>query len=315
MFSQIQSGSTPTQIRGSSTEFDRHLLTAAASGRWLWTVSTICDTRANARDMYGDDVSLDELTAFALRLAQHARKETLSRFGKPGPVDDKGSGGLFDPVTDADRAAEQTVRRVISEHFPSHAVTGEEWPDHAGSSEYLWSLDPIDGTRSFICGLPTWTTLIALMRGGRHLLGLVDVPRLDETYIGADRNAWLIRNGKRSSLRTSGCTHLAEARLSSTDPAMFVESASLAFDRLRRGARTTRYGHDAYAYARLAAGSIDLVVESGLKPHDYNALIPLVTGAGGVIADWAGTQDYAGGNVIAAATPELFDEAKDYFAA
>ena len=153
------------------------------------------------------------------------------------------------------------------------------------------------------------------MRGGRHLLGLVDAPRLDETYIGADRNAWLIRNGKRSSLRTSGCTHLAEARLSSTDPAMFVESASLAFDRLRRSARTTRYGHDAYAYARLAAGSIDLVVESGLKPHDYNALIPLVTGAGGVIADWAGTQDYAGGNVIAAATPELFAEAKDYFAA
>lgn len=259
-----------------------------------------------------EETSLVELIAFAVQLSQCARQETLGRFGRTNRVDDKGIGGVFDPVTDADRAAEQALRGVIAQNFPDHAVAGEEWPDEAGSSDYLWSLDPIDGTRSFICGLPTWTTLIALMKGQHHLLGVVDVPCLNETYVGTSKEAWLLQDGERIELRASGCTRLVEARLSTTDPAMFEESAPIAFDRLRREVRTTRYGHDAYAYARLAAGTIDLVVESGLKPHDYNALIPLVTGSGGVIADWEGEQDYAGGNVIAAATQELFVEARAY---
>ena len=261
------------------------------------------------------DADLADLESFAIELAQRARAETLSRFGQDCRVEDKGSAGLFDPVTDADRAAEQAMRQLIAARFPAHGITGEEEADRPGDGEHVWSLDPIDGTRSFICGLPTWTTLIALLEHGEPVLGLVDVPCLDETYLGVDGAAWLIRNGRREKLRTSGCPRVSEARLSTTDPAMFEGGGAAAFERVRRAARTVRYGHDAYGYARLAAGTIDLVVESGLKPHDYNALIPLMTGAGGMIADWHGGQKYEGGKVIAAATPELFEEARVYFAA
>lgn len=267
------------------------------------------------REQQSEEPTLAALTSFALELGQRARKETLTRFRQSSTVDDKSAGGAFDPVTDADRAAEQSMRQTIAERFPTHGISGEEWPDHVGSSGFLWSLDPIDGTRSFICGLPTWTTLIALIDDGAPILGLVDVPCLDETYVGTRGEAWVIHQGQRSPLRTSGCTRLDEARLSTTDPDMFGGSAADAFQLLRSATRTVRYGHDAYAYARLAAGTIDLVVESGLKPYDYNALVPLVRGAGGTIADWQGTQEYGGGNIIAAATAELFEQARAYFAA
>lgn len=261
------------------------------------------------------DPELAELTSFAEELAQRARTETLARFRQGGQVEDKSSGGLFDPVTEADRAAEQAMRQLIGERYPAHGITGEEWPDKSGSSDLAWSLDPIDGTRSFICGLPTWTTLVALLDAGVPIVGSVDAPALDETYVGVAGDAVLIRDGERTAIRTSDCTSLAEARVSTTDPALFDVAAAEAFDRLRANARTVRYGHDGYAYARLAGGGLDLIVESGLKPYDYNALIPLVTAAGGKIGDWRGSQEYAGGKVIAAATQELFEEALGYFEA
>lgn len=256
---------------------------------------------------------LAALASFALELGRQARTETLARFRQVNIVDDKATDGIFDPVTEADRAAERAMRQLVLERFPTNGIIGEEWPDHAGSSDYVWSLDPIDGTRSFICGLPTWTTLVALLEAGAPVLGLVDAPCLDEIYIGFERQAWMCRNGEPTRLTTSGCTRLSDARLSTTDPALFEPNAVAAFDRLRRQVRTVRYGHDAYAYATLAAGGLDLVVESGLKPHDYNALIPLVSAAGGAIGDWRGAQEYAGGNIIAASTRELFDQALDYF--
>ena len=256
---------------------------------------------------------LEEMASFALELGRRARSETLGQFVQGAVVRNKADGDRFDPVTEADRAAEAAMRQLIRERFPTHAITGEEWPDEPGISDYSWSLDPIDGTRSFICGLPTWTTLIALIEGQTPVLGLVDAPVLDETYVGFDGNAWMCRDGERASISVSGCTRLAEARLSTTDPALFEGGGGEAFDRLRRDAKAVRYGHDAYAYARLAAGTIDLVVESGLKPHDYNALIPLVSAAGGMIADWHGGQEYDRGKLIAASTPELFEEARRYF--
>ena len=249
-----------------------------------------------------------ELAAFAEELSAVARRETLHRWADVVEADDKG-GGSYDPVTDADREAERAIREVIASRYPDHGITGEEWPDRPGTSEYSWSLDPVDGTRSFICRLPTWVTLIGLLKDGRAEVGLIDAPCLDEIYVGFGDEAWMISKGARSAITTSGCTTLADMRLSTTDPYLFESEALEAFDRLRQSARTTRYGHDGYGYARVAGGSLDLVIECGLKPHDYNALIPVVRGAGGVIGDWRGGDDFARGKVIAAATQELYDEA------
>jgi myo-inositol-1(or 4)-monophosphatase len=255
------------------------------------------------------DHDLHPLEAFARTLADASRIETLRVWESGSSVEDKGGEGAFDPVTEGDRAAERAMRAMIEVHHPDHGIMGEEYPDRPASGRYSWSLDPIDGTRSFICGLPTWVTLIALLDEGAPVLGLIDVPRLSELYVGFGGAARLATNSGTTHLSVSGCTSLADARLSTTDPYLFAGSEAEAFERLRRKARTTRYGHDGYAYARLAAGSLDLIVETGLKPHDYNALIPVVRGAGGFIGDWNGGDDFSGGRVVAAASEALFDEA------
>jgi myo-inositol-1(or 4)-monophosphatase len=253
------------------------------------------------------------LIAFAKELAEAARRETLGRWASGCAVEDKGQ-RAFDPVTDADREAERAMRALIREHFPDHGVSGEEWEDEPASGRWTWSLDPVDGTRSFMCGLPTWTTLIALLEEGAPVLGVIDAPVLDETYVGVGEEAWVVRKGERSAIGISGCTRLSEARFSTTDPFLWAPPIE-ALERIRSTVRVTRYGHDGYAYARLAAGSLDLVIESGLKSHDYNALIPVVIGAGGHIGDWAGGADFGAGQVVAAATRELYDEAVELLSA
>lgn len=258
--------------------------------------------------------TITELATFAEELAQVARGETLHRWAAGSAAEDKGGGG-YDPVTEADREAERMIREAIEARYADHGVTGEEWPDRPGASNYSWSLDPVDGTRSFICRLPTWVTLIGLLNEGRPELGLIDAPCLDELYVGFGDEAWVVSGDGRDRIRTSGCTNLSDARLSTTDPFLFDCGATAAFDRLRQAVRTTRYGHDGYAYARLAGGSLDLVIECGLKPHDYNALIPVVRGAGGVIGDWRGGEEFTRGKVIAAATQQLYDEAVEAFEA
>jgi len=250
-----------------------------------------------------------ELVSLARELALTARRETLPRFAKSCAPDNKAVDGAFDPVTEADRSAELAMRALIAKRFPNHGVSGEEFGDTPGQGALSWSLDPVDGTRSFICGLPTWVTLAALLDDGEPIMGLIDAPCLDELYLGVAGETTGERAGRQTTLTTSGCTSLAGARLSTTDPYLFEGAQRSAFDRLHGASRTVRFGHDGYAYARLAAGSLDLVVECGLKPHDYNALIPVVRGAGGVIGDWRGGNDFAVGNIIAAATPELFDAA------
>lgn len=243
---------------------------------------------------------------FALELAQAARAQTLPLWRAGCAVENKAADG-FDPVTDADRSAEAAIRRLIAERFPDHGVSGEEWPDRPAGGSLSWSLDPIDGTRSFMCGLPTWTTLIALLDRGQPVLGIIDAPVLGEIYAGVDGAAMLLAAGDRRPLRASGCDRLADARFSTTDPFLLTDSDALA--KVRGAARVTRYGHDAYGYARLAAGSLDLVIESGLKPHDYNALIPVIRSAGAHFGDWRGGEEFASGAVIAAATRRLYDEA------
>lgn len=250
-----------------------------------------------------------EFAPFALELAQAARGVTLHWLEIGCAAEDKSGGGAFDPVTEADRGAERAIRERIEARHPEHGISGEEYGDRQGSGPWSWSLDPIDGTRAFVCGLPTWTTLIALLREGAPVLGLIDAPRLGELYVGDEDGARLVTSGGSCALRASGCRTLAEARLTTTDPSLFDEAGGAAFGRVRESVRLMRYGLDAYGYARLAAGSIDLVIEARLKPHDWNALVPVVRGAGGVIGNWRGGDDLGGGDVVAAATRELFDRA------
>lgn len=247
--------------------------------------------------------------AFACALADAARAVTVPAALAGGEVENKDSEGAFDPVTDADRDAERAMRALIERHYPDHGISGEEYGPKPGTGRCRWSLDPIDGTRAFICGLPGWTTLIALVVEGAPLLGLIDAPMVDERYLGFGAEARLIGRGDERKLTASPCRMLAEARLATTDPYLFEGAEAEAFDRLRQSARVTRFGFDAYAYARLAAGSLDLVAETGLHPHDYHALVPLIRSAGGVVGNWRGGSDLGDGDLIAAATAELFEQA------
>lgn len=253
---------------------------------------------------------LEIFAAFARALAGAARLETLPGCrGDPAGVENKLAEG-FDPVTENDRNSELAIRRLIESRFPDHGIAGEELPDRPASGQWSWSLDPIDGTRAYICGLPSWATLIALLQDGEPVLGLVDVPRLDELYLGHAGGAWRFDGGgEERRLAVSACRRIEDARLSTTDPYLFEGAEAEGFERLRRSARVTRYGLDAYGYALVAAGSLDVVAESGLKPHDYNALVPLVRAAGGAVSNWSGGADLGAGQIVAAANEALLEEA------
>ena len=254
-----------------------------------------------SREAAGDELAA--MAGFAGRLADAARAETLERWRSGCAAEGKAGAADFDPVTEADRGAERAMRALIDAEFPDHGIQGEEYGERPGRGRWTWSLDPVDGTRSFICRLPTWTTLIALLDEGRPVLGLIDAPVLGERYVGRGGASW--RGAEQ--VRASGCVSLAEARVSTTDPYLFEDVG--VWERIRGAARTTRYGHDGYGYACLAAGGLDLVVECGLKPYDYNALIPVVRGAGGWIGDWRGGEDLSEGRVIAAGSRALYEEA------
>jgi myo-inositol-1(or 4)-monophosphatase len=240
--------------------------------------------------------------AFFAYLSRVARAAIAAEIANGLRADNKASGG-YDPVTEADRAAERALRQAIETAYPDHGISGEEYGALREEAALRWSLDPVDGTRALVCGLPSWAVLVGLVANGVHLAGMIDLPALDETLLGIDGNT--TRNGE--IVRTSGCARLAEARLSTTDPHLFADPAP--FDRVRKAVRLTRYGLDALAYARVATGDLDLVIENGLKPHDYDALVAVVRGAGGVIGSWSGGDDFGGGDVVAAASQSLYDEA------
>lgn len=263
------------------------------------------------------DPELEPLIAFAHELADAARAETLHRFRTHLRVEAKGApasadAANIDPVTEADREAERVIRARIEARYPDHGIVGEEFGTVRGGAPYRWVLDPIDGTRAFICGTPSWTTLIALEHRGLPLLGLIDQPHIGERWVGArGRPTVMLRGSEPRVVRTkSSQTQLAGARISSTDPratGYFTAAEAAAFERLAARAAVCRFSLDAYGYALLASGSLDLVVESGLAHYDYAALAPVIEGAGGVITDWRGRPFDAdrGGRTLAAATPEL----------
>ncbi|SCK42232.1 histidinol-phosphatase, inositol monophosphatase family [Variovorax sp. HW608] len=212
------------------------------------------------------------------------------------------------PVTRADREAEQAMRDILGAQRPADGIFGEEHGLTRLEAERVWVLDPIDGTRSFITGSPLWGTLIALVRGGRVELGMVDMPVLGERWIGQP-GIGAERNGQ--AVRVRDCTAIADARIVTTSPDIFNAADWQAFDRLSRKCAMRRFGGDCYGYAQLAGGTIDLVVETGLQPYDYLGPTGLIEAAGGIVTDWEGRPLglQSDGRVVAAATRELHRQA------
>ena len=252
--------------------------------------------------------SFDDYLACAHALADTAAHQTMQYFRQATPVENKAEAGRagaqkdFDPVTAADRGAENAIRAELAVRFPDHGIHGEEYGLTNPEARYRWVVDPIDGTAAFIMGWPMWGTLIALTDRGTPLLGVLDQPFTRERFWSTPSDAlWRGPDSRCQTLKTRPCASIENAALSTTHPDYFHKHEdSQAFSRVKKAVRTTRYGGDCYAYAMLASGFCDLIVESGLNAYDVAALIPIVERAGGIISTWTGEPADQGGNVVAA---------------
>lgn len=263
-----------------------------------------------------DDHEFDRLAGCAQALADLAASKTIRWFRSQLQVDSKGGAskpgvqGQFDPVTVADREAEQAIREKLGELYPDHGIYGEEFGSLNSDARFQWIIDPIDGTAAFIMGWPMWGTLIGLTDSGKPLLGVMDQPYTGERFWSTQSGAmWRGANGRSAQLKTRPCERLADAVLSTTHPDYFSAEDKQVFDRIKQETRTTRYGGDCYAYAMLAAGFSDLIVESGLNAYDVAALIPIIEKAGGVMTTWSGDCAAGGGNIVAAGDPRVHEAA------
>lgn len=251
-----------------------------------------------------------DATSVAHAMADAARAAILPHFRALSDIENKKSDGDFDPVTEADKAAERAMRAVLADLRPEDAIHGEEYGRQDGTTGWTWVLDPIDGTRAFVAGLPVWTTLIGLVDAENNAItGVIDQPVLGERYYGGPDGSFLRSDGKDTPIRVSECEDLRDAVIATTDPFIMTPPEQGAWTHLRHTARIVRYGLDAYAYARLAAGTIDLVAEAGLAPYDAAALIPVVRGAGGLACDWRGAPAKPGGQLVCAAHQSMLDQA------
>ena len=258
-------------------------------------------------------MSAVDFAAFVEKLGDVASETILPFFRTAVGTEDKNKGGRFDPVTEADRAAEVAMRRMIEAQFPGHGIVGEEFGSVRGDAEYVWVLDPIDGTKAFISGLPTWGVLIGLLHRGRPCYGMMVQPFTRERFVGDGTKAFwrgtglgAMRSARRLGARR--CPTLKEATLMTTSPLLFEGDKLQALRRLEAQARLTRYGADCYAFAMLAAGHVDCVIETGIQPYDVVALIPIIEGARGIITDWQGGDPSRGGDVVACGDRRLHDE-------
>ena len=231
----------------------------------------------------------------AEQLAEAARGVVMPHFRKPLAIDAKPNQS---PVTIADKQAEAAMRELIEAAYPDHGIIGEEFPNARTDAEFVWVLDPIDGTQSFVTGKPLFGTLIALLHQGSPVLGVIDMPALGERWVGRQDQLTTF-NG--NPVHARACDGLAQAWLYATSPQMFEDADFPAFERLRKQARRTIYGAECMAYGLLANGTVDLVCEGTMKLYDYAAVVPIVEGAGGVITDWRGADlgPNSGGNVLA----------------
>lgn len=251
---------------------------------------------------------MDVTPEFMRRIAAAAAAETLPRFRTAGAVANKKELG-FDPVTEADREAERAIKALILSEFPDHSILGEEHGLENAGSRYQWVIDPIDGTRAFISGLPVWGTLVGLTVDGDAVAGLMSQPFTGELFYATESGAHYEGPGGPRILRTRQTTDLADATLFTTTPVLFEGAKRTRYDELESKVRLARYGTDCYAFAMVAAGHVDIVADPGLQPYDIVGLMALIEKAGGVVTTFDGGPAENGGDILAAATPELHQAA------
>ena len=251
-----------------------------------------------------------EIETALLALCEIARPQTMSRFRMPIDIDDKEADpGGFDPVTLADRGAEAAIREWLMRHYPTHGILGEEEAPVNPDAEWRWIIDPVDGTRAFISGLPTWGTLVGLMRDGEPVAGVMHQPFTDEIFLNAGGASKYLRGGVAAALKTSPIGALQQATAMTTSPDIFPDHEKPLWYNMLEATRLVRYGCDCYAYAMLAAGHIEIVMESCLHVYDIAPLIPVIRGAGGIVTDWQGNPCNEGGRVLAAANKAIHEQA------
>lgn len=256
------------------------------------------------------DIDFALIQKTLLAAADAAAAKTLPLFRTSLAIDNKLAHG-FDPVTEADKAAETAIRSVIENAFPNHAIIGEEW-GRAGDSRYSWIIDPVDGTRAFISGAPVWGTLIGFAVDGVAVAGLMSQPFIGECYLAVPGGSHYLRGDQFQQNLTSGLTDLASARVFTTTPKLFdTEALQAKWQAVEAATRLQRFGMDCYGYALLASGHADLVIEPYLNTYDIAALVPIIREAGGAIACWDGSEPTGGGNVVAAASQELLEQTLD----
>ena len=253
--------------------------------------------------------STDALLAFAVELAQAAGPIALPMFRTAMAVHNKQAGG-FDPVTQADRAAEKVMRAMIEELYPDHGIVGEEFGKKTGKSDFTWILDPIDGTRSFICGTPTWMTLVGVKHDGRVIAGAAGQPFTDEIFTGSQAGAHLLRAGQKTELRCTSETDLANVLAGTTAPYLFRKHGHQErLMRIENAVQHLRFDADSYFHCMVAAGQLGISLDTGLQSYDIAALIPIVEGAGGIVTTWDGGDPCNGGDILVAANKPLHEQA------
>ena len=261
------------------------------------------------RAVQGHTVTVIDFSAFIGRLATSSGETILPFFRTSLSIDNKSTAHDFDPVTEADRAAEAVMRRLIKANFPQHGIVGEEFGNEREDADYVWVLDPIDGTKSFIAGFPIWGTLIALLHKGVPVFGMMHQPFIGERFYGDNGSASYQGPSGERRLAVRRCASLKEATSYTTSPLLMNEADRTVFGRIEKTVRLSRYGGDCYSYCMLAAGHLDLVVETELKTYDIAALIPIITGAGGIITNWEGKPAQQGGRIVAAGDPRVHEAA------
>jgi myo-inositol-1(or 4)-monophosphatase len=254
-----------------------------------------------------------DFTSFVDKLASASGDTILPFFRTALAVENKKAGG-FDPVTAADRAAENAMRSLIRDNFPEHGILGEEYGSERTDAEYVWVLDPIDGTKSFIAGMVAWGTLIGLMRFGEPVYGMMHQPFTKERFTGDSGAAHYRGPFGNRDMHVRKCASLSDALLFTTSPLLMNATDRACFQKIENKVKLSRYGGDCYAYCMLAAGQIDLVIETEIKPHDIVPLIPIIVGAGGVITTWENGPAQGGGRIVAAGDARTHAAALDMLA-
>lgn len=248
---------------------------------------------------------MDDIRATAAELADAARIATLAHFRKPGLTADNKETDRFDPVTVADRASETAMRDILARRRPKDGILGEEFGTTSGTSGLTWVLDPIDGTRGYLSGTPTWGVLISVADESGPIYGVIDQPYIGERFEGGFGLAQTTGPMGVSTLKTRAARPLSQAIMLSTFPEVGTQAEGDAFRRVVPQVRLVRYGMDCYGYALLAGGHVDLVIEAGLQTYDVQAPIAVIEAAGGIVTNWQGGAAHEGGQVLAAANAEI----------